>query len=67
MKACLNFSLPDDSAEFNAALCGGRAVSALIDLDTFLRNAIKYQELGDEAARVLQDARDLIPQDILDL
>lgn len=66
MKARLNFSLPEDSAEFNAALCGGRALATLVQIDNHLRNSIKYEELSNEAIGVLQVLRDLIPADLLE-
>ena len=44
MKATLNFTLPDEDAEFRHAISGSRAVAVLFDLDQWLRARIKYSD-----------------------
>lgn len=66
MKASLNFRLPEDSAEFNAAVSGQRAISALWEIDQFLRSKIKHGNLGDEADILASETRTLIPSDLLE-
>jgi len=66
MKARLNFSLPEDASEFNAALCGGRALSALWSIAQHLRSTEKYGEPSDETEKLIDELRDLIPDDLLE-
>ena len=66
MRASLNFRLPEDSSEFNAAICGGRALAVLWQIDQHLRSKLKYGDPGDEAERLAEEVRDLIPSDLLE-
>ena len=59
MTATLTFTLPEDLADYEAAVNGQKYKSALWDIDCWLRNAIKYHE------KDYQPVRDMIHQ-ILD-
>lgn len=56
--ASLHFRLPEDDDEFVVAQNGRKYLLALERLDTYLRNRLKYGEMGDDARIVLQAARD---------
>lgn len=66
MRASLNFRLPEDSSEFNAAICGSRALAALWQIEQHLRAKLKYGEPGAEAERLAEEVREIIPQDLLE-
>lgn len=44
MEATLKFNLPDEAIEFNNAVKGGRALSALFDTNQMFRNLLKHGE-----------------------
>lgn len=67
MKAILRFDLPDEQGEFDAAIRGREALSILWDIDNHCRSTLKYGDVGDEAAAVLEEVRRLIPQELLDV
>lgn len=52
MKSILEFNLPEEQEEFETANDGWKYKSVLFDLDNFLRNKLKYEELqpGEDAA-----------------
>lgn len=45
MKALLEFDLPEDNWEFQAAINGGKYKNAIWDYDQWLRSEMKYGEL----------------------
>jgi hypothetical protein len=67
MRASLNFTLPDDQAEFDAALSGAKALTVLFEIDRYCRNALKHGDPDDEARGLLFDIRLLIPENLLEL
>jgi hypothetical protein len=66
MKATLTFSLPDEQAEFDAARLGRQALSTLWDIDQGCRSLIKHGEPGDEARRLAEEIRAMIPAELLE-
>jgi hypothetical protein len=54
------FNLPDEEAEMNWALTGGKAISVLWDLDQRMRSILKYEEHSEETDKVVQELRDLL-------
>jgi len=59
MKAILEFSLPEDSIEFDITCKANKYYSTLWDLDQWLRGVIKYDDsLSDEQEVVYQKVRD---------
>lgn len=48
MKAMLEFDLPEDNTDFQAAINGHNYKSAIWDFDQLLRSEMKYKELSDE-------------------
>lgn len=57
-KGILEFSLPEEQAEFEIAQDGGRWMSAVSELDNWLRGKLKHSELSDAEAVVFSAVRD---------
>ena len=55
MKATLEFNLPEDSSEFEIAARSMNWALVVWDLDSFLRNRIKYDDKEE-----LQEVRDYL-------
>ena len=67
MRATLTFRLPDEQGDFDAALAGRKALLALWEIDQRLRSLLKHGEPGDEARRLAEELREMIPSELLDL
>jgi hypothetical protein len=48
MKAILEFNLPEENSDFQAAINGQNYKNAIWDFDQLLRSEMKYKELSDE-------------------
>ena len=59
-KATLSFDLPEEQAEFTAAIEGQAARSLIWDIDQHCRGLIKHGDLPEELDRHLQEIRDMI-------
>ena len=59
-KNTLEFNLPEDREELNHALNAGAYISALQDIDNYLRGRLKYEELDEPVREALQAARDYL-------
>jgi len=46
--AILRFKLPEEQSEFDLAYNGARLSVVIEDLDNYLRNRLKYDELSEE-------------------
>lgn len=66
-RATLTYDLPDDNAEFRAALAGREALIVLHEIDSFCRNKAKYGELAEAVERLVQEIREMIPGELLDI
>ena len=64
--ATLRYTLPDEQAEFDAARLGQAALSALWEIDQRLRSLIKHGEPSDEARRLAEEIRAIIPAELLE-
>lgn len=60
MKATLEFTLPDERSDHQDAVDGTRWRMVVWDIDQYLRNRIKYEELPEPVVKVLQELRDTI-------
>ena len=59
MKATLEFNLPEDQIDFDLAVNGTKAQSALWEMDQYLRNELKYSDdRSSEDLKLLQEVRD---------
>jgi len=67
MIATLQYNLPDEQGEFDAALAGRKALSALWEIDQRLRSLLKHGEPNEAESRLAQQIRDMIPSDLLDI
>lgn len=57
-RAQLTYTLPDEVADFHAAIQGADARLVLWSFDQYLRNRTKYEELPSEAHKALRAARE---------
>lgn len=64
--ATLRYQLPDEQHEFRRATLGDLAIQTLWHIDQHCRGAIKYGDVSEETAAVLQQIRELIPGELLD-
>jgi hypothetical protein len=48
MKAVLEFNLPEDNYDFQAAINGNNYKTAIYNFDQLLRSEMKYKELSNE-------------------
>lgn len=65
--ATLRYKLPDEQADFTAAINGRKAFLCLWEIDQRLRSLLKHGEPGDEARRLAEELREMIPSELLDL
>ena len=65
--AALEFELPEEEVEFRAAVQGSQAKAALWDIDQRCRALIKYNDdASDDARRLAEEIRNMIPAELLD-
>jgi hypothetical protein len=67
MIAALRFTLPDEQADFDAALAGRKALVALWEIDQRCRSLLKHGEPTPDEARLAQEIRDMIPSELLEI
>lgn len=65
-KATLAFSLPEEQSEFDTAIQGGRARSALWDIDQACRSLIKHGEPTPGERDLAERIRAMIPAELLE-
>ena len=65
--ATLRYTLPDEQGEFDAALAGRRALSALWEIDQRMRLLLKHGQPPAEERELAEEIRALIPADLLEL
>jgi hypothetical protein len=58
MKAIIEFDLPEENDDFQAAINGHNYKSAIWDFDQLLRSEIKYKELSDDTYQAYKWCRD---------
>jgi hypothetical protein len=66
MKATLEFDLPDEQGEFDAARLGSKALATLWEIDQRCRALLKHGEPTPETARLAEEIRGMIPEEMLD-
>lgn len=66
MKATLEFDLPDDQGEFDAARLGREALSTLWEIDRRCRSLIKHGEPTPEQKTLAEEIRAMIPAELLE-
>jgi hypothetical protein len=65
-KATITFSLPEEQSEFDTAMQGGRARSALRDIDQACRSLLKHGEPTPAERDLAERIRALIPGELLE-
>lgn len=65
-KAVLKFDLPDEQGDFDAAIYGREAMSALWDIDQRLRSLLKHGDPTEEQAKLAEKIREMIPFHLLE-
>lgn len=63
----IRFSLPDEQADFDAALAGRKALMALHEIERRMRSLLKHGEPSMAEAELAKDVRAMIPADLLEL
>lgn len=61
MKAVLEFSLPDDEADFKMYLAAPMLSSAVSEVRCFVRGKLKYETLPDATVKILEEIRSMLP------
>ena len=67
MKATLTYTLPDEQGDFDAALAGRKAISALWDIDQRLRSLLKHGTPTEQEAALAEQIREMIPNELLEI
>jgi len=69
MNGILEFNLPEENDDFQAALNGTNYKSAIWDFDQLLRSEMKYKELSDDTYKAYKfcraELRKILEQDNL--
>lgn len=69
MKAILEFDLPEENTDFQAAINGNNYKSAIWEYDQLLRSEMKYKELSDDTYQAYkwcrEELRKILEQDNL--
>jgi hypothetical protein len=66
MKATLQFNLPEEQSDFDAARLGSRALLALWEIDQRCRGLLKHGEPTEAEARLAEEIRAMIDAELLD-
>lgn len=66
MKAILEFDLPEENIDFQAAVNGHKYKSAIWDFDQLLRSEMKYKELSDETYNAYKWCREELRKILLE-
>jgi hypothetical protein len=64
MKATLEFLLPDDQGEFDAARMGRAALSTLWEIDQHCRALLKHGDPSEDAAALAEAIRGMITDEM---
>lgn len=67
MKAKISFSLPEEENDFYYAVNGSKFAHAIYNFDNFLRSKLKYEELTEEQAKIYEEIREKLREEIGDL
>jgi hypothetical protein len=66
MKAKLEFDLPEENSDFQAAINGHNYKSAIWDFDQLLRSEMKYKELSEETYNAYKWCREELRKILLE-
>jgi hypothetical protein len=65
--ATLRFTLPDEQADFDAALLGSEARQVLWQIDQWCRNRIRHEQPTADEVHALEAVQAMIPAELLDI
>jgi glutamate-1-semialdehyde aminotransferase len=65
--ATLTFQLPDEQGDFDAAIAGRKALSALWDIDQACRSLLKHGEPTEAESALAERIREMIPSELLEI
>lgn len=66
-KVTIEFEIPEEQGELDAALKGREAISVLWDVDQRLRGLLKHGEPTEEQAELAREIREMIPYELLEV
>ena len=68
MKAILKFNLPEDQSDFDLAVNGAKAQSALYDMDQWLRSQTKYapDDMSEDTFKAFELCREQLREIVYD-
>jgi hypothetical protein len=66
MKATLEFDLPDEQGDFDAARLGSKALMTLWDINERCRGLLKHGDPSEETARLAEEIRGMIDGELLE-
>jgi len=66
-KATLEFNLPDEQGDFDAAINGRAALSVLWDIDQRCRSLLKHGNPTEEQAKLAEEIREMIPFHLMEM
>ena len=66
MKATLQFNLPEEPGDYDAARLGSKALSTLWEIDQRCRGLLKHGEPTEQEARLAEKIRAMIDAELLD-
>jgi hypothetical protein len=66
MKATLQFTLPEEQSEYDAARLGSKALLTLWEIDQRCRGLLKHGEPTEAEARLAEEIRAMIDAELLD-
>jgi hypothetical protein len=64
--ATLRFRLPDEQGDYDAARLGSKALLALWEIDQRCRSLLKHGQPSDEARKLAEEIRGMIPGEMLE-
>jgi hypothetical protein len=66
-KATLEFDLPDEQGDFDAANHGREALTIIWEIDQWCRGLLKHGEPTEEQAKLAEEIRQMIPHHLLEM
>jgi hypothetical protein len=66
MKAIFRFTLPEEQGEFDAARLGRKALLTLWEIDQRCRGLLKHGEPTEQEARLAEEIRGMIDEELRD-
>jgi hypothetical protein len=67
MRVTMEFTLPDDQGDYDAARLGREALAALWEIDQRCREILKHGDPSPELREALEDIRRSIPGECLEV